>query len=1166
MAFANSPWVVQLFYAFQDDRYLYMVMEYMPGGDLVNLMSNYDVPEKWARFYTAEVVLALDAIHSMGFIHRDVKPDNMLLDKSGHLKLADFGTCMKMNKEGMVRCDTAVGTPDYISPEVLKSQGGDGYYGRECDWWSVGVFLYEMLVGDTPFYADSLVGTYSKIMNHKNSLTFPDDNDISKEAKNLICAFLTDREVRLGRNGVEEIKRHLFFKNDQWAWETLRDTVAPVVPDLSSDIDTSNFDDLEEDKGDEETFPIPKAFVGNQLPFVGFTYYSNRRYLSAANPNDNRASSNVDKSLQENLQKTIYKLEEQLHNEMQLKDEMEQKCRTSNIKLDKIMKELDEEGNQRRNLESTLSQIEKEKMLLQHRINEYQRKAEQENEKRRNVENEVSTLKDQLEDLKKVSQNSQLANEKLAQLQKQLEEANDLLRTESDTAVRLRKSHTEMSKSITQLESLNRELQERNRILENSKSQTDKDYYQLQAVLEAERRDRGRDSEMIGDLQARITSLQEEVKHLKHNLERVEGERKDAQDMLNHSEKEKNNLEIDLNYKLKSLQQRLEQEVNEHKVTKARLTDKHQSIEEAKSVAMCEMEKKLKEEREAREKAENRVVQIEKQCSMLDVDLKQSQQKLEHLTENKERMEDEVKNLTLQLEQESNKRLLLQNELKTQAFESDNLKGLQKQMKQEINTLLEAKRLLEFELAQLTKQYRGNEGQMRELQDQLEAEQYFSTLYKTQVKELKEEIEEKNRENLKKIQELQNEKETLATQLDLAETKAESEQLARGLLEEQYFELTQESKKAASRNRQEITDKDHIVSRAVNKLAEIMNRKDFKIDRKKANTQDLRKKEKENRKLQLELNQEREKFNQMVVKHQKELNDMQAQLVEECTHRNELQMQLASKESDIEQLRAKLLDLSDSTSVASFPSADETDGNLPESRIEGWLSIPNRGNIKRYGWKKQYVVVSSKKILFYNDEQDKEQSNPSMVLDIDKLFHVRPVTQGDVYRAETEEIPKIFQILYANEGECRKDVEMEPVQQAEKTNFQNHKGHEFIPTLYHFPANCEACAKPLWHVFKPPPALECRRCHVKCHRDHLDKKEDLISPCKVSYDVTSARDMLLLACSQDEQKKWVTHLVKKIPKNPPSSFVRASPRTLSTRSTANQSFRKVVKNTSGKTS
>ncbi|XP_073406965.1 rho-associated protein kinase 1 isoform X2 [Dendrobates tinctorius] len=995
MAFANSPWVVQLFYAFQDDRYLYMVMEYMPGGDLVNLMSNYDVPEKWARFYTAEVVLALDAIHSMGFIHRDVKPDNMLLDKSGHVKLADFGTCMKMNSEGMVRCDTAVGTPDYISPEVLKSQGGDGYYGRECDWWSVGVFLYEMLVGDTPFYADSLVGTYSKIMNHKNSLTFPEDSDISKEAKNLICAFLTDREVRLGRNGFEEIKRHLFFKNDQWAWETLRDTVAPVVPDLTSDIDTSNFDDLEEDKGDEETFPIPKAFVGNQLPFVGFTYYSNRQYLSdpSSSADDNRSSSKVDKNLVENLQKSIYQLEEQLHNEMQLKDEMEQKCRMSNIKLDKIMKELDEEGNQRKNLESVVSQIEKEKMMLQHRMNEFQRKAEQESEKRRNVENEVSTLKDQLEDLRKISQNSQMTNDKIAQLQKQLEEANDLLRTESDTAVRLRKSQNEMSKAISQVEALNRELQERCRLLESAKLQVEKDFFQLQAALDSERRDRNQGSELIGDLQAKITSMQEELKHLKHNLERAEMDRKEALDLLNKSEKEKNNLEIELNYQLKSLQQRLDQEINEHKVTKARLSDKHQSFEEEKSVAMCEMEMKVKAERAAKEKAESRRMEIEKQCSMLDFDLKQSCQKLEHLVQQKERLEEEVKYLTQQLEQEAKKRITAQNELKVHAFEADNLKGSEKQLKQEINTLLEAKRLLEFELVQLTKQYRGNEGQMRELQDQLEAEQYFSTLYKTQVKELKEEVEEKTKlsqELDKKFHEVQNEKETVAAQLDLAVTKAESAQLARALLEEQCFELTQENKKLSTRTRQDVVDKDHTIhkleeanhtltkdvqevtkesaelsekvktleeefklkqeeisnlkityeknintertlkTQAVNKLAEIMNRKEFKLDRKKANTQDLRKKEKENRKLQLDLNQEKENYNQMVTKFQKEIEEMLMQLTEESNTRNELQMQLASKESDIEQLRARVAELQlrmDSTSVASL-QPDEADGTI----------------------------------------------------------------------------------------------------------------------------------------------------------------------------------------------------------------------------------------------
>uniref|UniRef100_A0A669AWD4 Rho-associated protein kinase 1 n=1 Tax=Oreochromis niloticus TaxID=8128 RepID=A0A669AWD4_ORENI len=1209
MAFANSSWVVQLFFAFQDDRYLYMVMEYMPGGDLVNLMSNYDVPEKWARFYTAEVVLALDGIHSMGFIHRDVKPDNMLLDKAGHLKLADFGTCMKMNKDGMVRCDTAVGTPDYISPEVLKSPRR-----RWLLWQRV-----RLVVSDTPFYADSLVGTYSKIMNHKNALTFPDDSDISNDAKNLICAFLTDREVRLGRNGVDEIKRHPFFKNDQWTWENIRETAAPVVPELSSDTDTSNFDDIEEDRGEEETFPIPKAFVGNQLPFLKW---------------------NVSVQL-ENLQKRIYQLEEQLHSEMQLKDELEQKCRTSNTKIEKMMKELDEEANLRKSAEASLSLLEKDKLMQQHRFTEYQRKADQEAEKRRNLENEVSNLKEQLEDMKKISQNSQASNDKIAQLQNQLEEANDLLRAESDTAGRLRKSHTEMTKSMTHLENLNRELQERSRAVEGEKALLEKELLLLQSTLDSERRNYSQDSEEIRELQARLSGLQEDNKNLKLSLSKMEAERKQAQERSNNLEKEKNNLEIDLNYKLKTLQQRLEQEQTEHRVTRAQLTDKYESIEEAKSAAMSGMSQKMSEETGARMRAESRVVEVEKQCSMLEFDLKQSVQKMEQLMKQKERLEDEVKNLQIQVEQESSKRIQIQNDLKTRMQEMDRLRCSEKQLKQEINTSLESKRSLEFQLAQLSKQYRGNEGQMRELQDQLEAEQYFSTLYKTQVKELKEEIEERNRQTQeanKKVQDLCNERDSLSAQLDLTVTKAESEQLARALQEEQYFELSQENKKAVTRHKQEIGEKEATIARleescktltkdvenlsrektelseklriqdeeytaqkeeieksikanyekvlytertlktqAVNKLAEIMNRKDMKLDqKKKGSTADLRKKEKENRKLQLELNQEKEKFNHMAIKYQKELSEMQAQLSEESTYRNELQMQLDSKESDIEQLREKLNDLQqrmDNSSVTSLQT-DETDSNIAGIRCVSYVFFARSHfslSRKRFHQPShlslqhlQYVVVSSKKILFYNDEQDKEQSNPSMVLDIDKLFHVRPVTQGDVYRAETDEIPRIFQILYANEGECRKEADLETVPQGDKTNCLPHKGHEFIPTLYHFPSNCEACAKPLWHVFKPPPALECRRCHVKCHKDHLDKKEDVIAPCKVNYDVTSARDMLLLALTQDEQKKWIGHLGKKIPKTPPSTFTRASPRSMSTRSGPNQSFRKNPKSNTGK--
>ncbi|CAH2246104.1 rho-associated kinase 2 isoform X1 [Pelobates cultripes] len=1295
MAFANSPWVVQLSSAFQDDKHLYMVMEYMPGGDLVNLMSNYDVPEKWAKFYTAEVVLALDAIHSMGLIHRDVKPDNMLLDKYGHLKLADFGTCMKMDETGMVRCDTAVGTPDYISPEVLKSQGGDGYYGRECDWWSVGVFLFEMLVGDTPFYADSLVGTYSKIMDHKNSLNFPEDVEISKNAKNLICAFLTEREVRLGRNGIEEIKQHTFFKNDQWTWDNIRETAAPVVPELSSDIDSSNFDDIEEDKKDVETFPVPKAYAGNQLPFIGFTYYRENLLLNdpSHTPKENNPSVQPMKEQSAQLQKEINQLSERLHNEMQGKDELESKYRSVNARLEKTVKELDEEANSRKNLESMNRQLEREKALLQHKNAEYQRKAENEADKKRSLESEVNSLKDQLDDLKKRNQSSQISNEKMNQLQRQLDEANLLSRTESDTAARLRKTQTEMSKQIQQLEANNREMQDKTCMLENAKLKLEKDFINLQSALESERRDWTHGSEMISDLQGRISVLEEDLKKARELMAKADAEKRQLQERQSVLEKEKSNLEIDFTYRLKALQQNVEKEEAEHKATKARLADKnkiYQSIEETKSEAMKDMEKKLQDERASKQRLENNLLDVEKQCSMLDCDLKQAKQKINELDALKDKLTEDVKNLTLKTEQETQKRSLTQNDLKMQLQQVNALKMSEKQLKQEINHLTEIKLSFEKQNNELRKERQDADGQMKELQDQLEAEQYFSTLYKTQVRELKEECEEKAKlckEMQQKVQELQDERDSLAAQLEITLTKADSEQLARSIAEEQYSDLEKEKimkeleiKEMMARHKQELAEKYATITsleeanrtltidvgnlanekedlnnklkesqeqighlkeeetsivviksqfekqllnertlktQAVNKLAEIMNRK---IPTKRGPDMDVRRKEKENRKLQLELKSEREKLTHLVIKYQKEMNEMQAQLADESQVRIELQMALDSKDSDIEQLRCQLQTISiglDSTSIGSGHGDADADDGFPvhitqsrtmesmsftyqrsstsvriatkpsrshllldsdsdseedpypstqalpepdsddseESRLEGWLSLPVR-NTKKFGWIKKYVVVSSKKILFYDSEMDKEQSNPYMVLDIDKLFHVRAVTQTDVYRADVKEIPRIFQILYANEGESKKEQEF-PVDSMEKSNYICHKGHEFIPTLYHFPTSCDACMKPLWHMFKPPPALECRRCHIKCHKDHMDKKEEIIAPCKVNFDISTAKNLLLLANSTDEQQKWISRLVKKIPKKPPTPdpFAKSSPRA-SMKVPQNQSMRR----------
>ncbi|VDN39021.1 unnamed protein product, partial [Gongylonema pulchrum] len=216
MAHANSEWIVRLHYAFQDARFLYMVMEYMPGGDL----------------------------------------------------------------DGFVKCMTAVGTPDYISPEVLEMQGTEGVYGREVDWWAVGIFVYEMLVGETPFYADSLVGTYTRIRNHATELNFPEDVEMSEHAKDMIRAFLSSSEKRLGKDGVESIKQHPFFLNDEWTFETIRQAVPPVIPELKSDDDASHFDDIEAKEPDPaEFFQIPKSFAGTQLPFVGFTYSNETGYV-----------------------------------------------------------------------------------------------------------------------------------------------------------------------------------------------------------------------------------------------------------------------------------------------------------------------------------------------------------------------------------------------------------------------------------------------------------------------------------------------------------------------------------------------------------------------------------------------------------------------------------------------------------------------------------------------------------------------------------------------------------------------------------------------------------------------------------------------------------------------------------------------------------------------
>lgn len=277
LAQIDNPFIVPLKFSFQSPEKLYLVLAFVNGGELFHHLQRegrFDLNR--SRFYTAELLCALECLHEYNVIYRDLKPENILLDYTGHIALCDFGLC-KLNMEGQEKTNTFCGTPEYLAPELLLGQG----YSKVVDWWTLGVLFYEMLTGLPPFYDQDTNEMYRKIL--QDPLRFPDDMD--REARSLLQGLLIrDPKKRLGINGAGEIKAHPFFAQIDWKRLMAKKYAAPFKPAVESATDTSNFD--QEFTSEEPTDSVvDKDFYLSesvQQQFGGWTYTNTDSKLASS--------------------------------------------------------------------------------------------------------------------------------------------------------------------------------------------------------------------------------------------------------------------------------------------------------------------------------------------------------------------------------------------------------------------------------------------------------------------------------------------------------------------------------------------------------------------------------------------------------------------------------------------------------------------------------------------------------------------------------------------------------------------------------------------------------------------------------------------------------------------------------------------------------------------
>ncbi|XP_017278329.1 citron rho-interacting kinase isoform X6 [Kryptolebias marmoratus] len=818
----SSPWIPQLLYAFQDKDHVYLAMEYLPGGDLMSLLNRYEdqFDESMAQFYLAELVEAIHAVHQLGYVHRDVKPENILIDRTGHIKLADFGSAAKLTANKTVAvASVPVGTQDFLSPEVLTAINGGPHssYGIECDWWSLGVIAYEMIYSKSPFSDGTSTKTIHNILNFQRYLKFPEEPRASKQFVDLVQSLLCGAKERLGFQG---LRCHSFFSSIDW--NNLRQVLPPFVPALHAEDDTSNFEEP------EQAAPWPASathrgaqpavgFQGQDLPFLGWFFSRPLTALAktesvSAGLNSPAKTNSMEKKLHlksKDLQETqdkCHKMEQEISRFQRKMTDLESVLHQKDVELKasetqrSILEQdlatyITECSSLKRSLEEARVEVSREDdkaMQLLHDIREQSNKLQEikEQEYHAQLEEMQVTIRQLEEDLSAARRRSDLYE---AELRDSRQTSEELKRKAVEYQQRIQKAKeqgkAEVEELLSKLEKTNSEQQVKIQELQDKLSKAVKASTEATELLQNVRQAKER---LERDLE-RLRGKTDSSDTLKRRLRETEEGRKTLENQvkrLEMVERRENKLKDDIQTKSQQIQQmaekilELEENLRDAQSTAQRmetqLVQKERLFEDKIKVLEAQMKTDLAEKESLEVKRAQQEEESRENCKLI------SEQKA---TINA--MDSKMKNLEQRIAELSEANKLAAN---SSIYTQKNMKA-QEEM---ISELRQQKFYLESQAGKL-------EAQNAKLEEHLEKMSQQEQTRRTRLMELESRLREMGLEHEEEKLEIKRQVSELTLSLQERESQISSLQAARLALESQLQQAKTELEETTAEAEEEIT-------------------------------------------------------------------------------------------------------------------------------------------------------------------------------------------------------------------------------------------------------------------------------------------------------------------------------------------------------------------------